>query len=241
MKRAAAVFVVLIMLFCSAQAGETGKMKILCYGDSNTYGYDPNSKGGRYPEDIIWPALLQDMLGDGYEIINEGQNGRTTAFDRSDFTGRNGLTALPETLERNGKVDMIIIMLGTNDVSVQLGLSPDEIAEGLELLVKEAIRLTEADGTRIAIVVPGAVGENYANSAFAGQLDAGSYEKSRAIVPLFAEAAEKYGCLFADASESVEISDIDSEHLTEKGHEQMAEIICSLIISADTAVENTPD
>ena len=111
------------------------RISVLCYGDSNTYGYDPHT-GGRYPYDKRWTTLLGNLLGSRYEVIPEGLNGRTTAYDRPGAAWKNGERSLIACLGTHKPVDYVIIMLGTNDCNADLGLSAGDIADGRETLVR---------------------------------------------------------------------------------------------------------
>ena len=90
------------------------KMKILCFGDSNTFGYIPG-RGGRYDRHTRWPGRLQELLGSAYQVIAEGLCGRTTAFDDVTEPGRSGLGRLREALGKNEPLALPIIVLGGND------------------------------------------------------------------------------------------------------------------------------
>lgn len=207
------------------------KTKILCYGDSNTYGYDPDSDWGRYPETVRWVEKLGILLGDGYEVANEGLNGRTTAYDWLEGSLRNGLTAFTPCLERQNPVDVLIFMLGTNDCSSDLSLPVEKIVEGLEKLVLKAKKEAKtADGKEpvFVLIVPAAIGENYVGTVFAHQLDGGSVIKSRALSEPYRALSEKYGTLFLDASD-LEVSPRDCEHLTVESHRLLAERVFELL------------
>lgn len=204
---------------------------ILCYGDSNTYGYDPRN-GGRYPREVRWTTILQNILGSEYEVISEGLNGRTTAYDREDGAWKNGYPYLQPCIGTHKPVDEIVIMLGTNDCNSDLHLSAEDIARGLEKLIKIVKDETEEmQGfvPEILIVVPAAIKSNYMNSPFVYQLDADSVKKSHDIAPLYKTLAAEYGCKYLDASESAEVSDIDSEHLTIEGHKTLAQMIAQAL------------
>lgn len=90
---------------------------ILCFGDSLTYGYNSRTKS-RYPTNKRWTGILQEKLGSGYKIIEDGLNGRTTIFDDPYLPDRNGSKCLPMILESNLPIDTVVIMLGTNDQSL---------------------------------------------------------------------------------------------------------------------------
>ena len=207
------------------------RINVVCYGDSNTYGYDPYT-GARYPYEKRWTTLLGEKLGDRYEVIPQGLNGRTTAYDRPGAAWKNGISSFVACLGMNKPVDILTIMLGTNDVNAGLGLSAEQIADGMENLVK----LTEENSPelqgyvpRIIVIAPAAIGDNYENSPFAYELTPESVRKSRDIGPLYQKLAEKHFCEFISAVDSVEVSDLDSEHLSEQGHRQLAELIYKTI------------
>lgn len=204
---------------------------VLCYGDSNTYGYDPRN-GLRYQKAIRWTTILQNLLGDEYEVVVEGLNGRTTAYDRPDGTFKNGLSYLTACLGSNKPLDYIIFMLGTNDCNADLNLSSKDIANGMEKLIETTLSETEwmqDNRPDIIIVVPAAIGDNYQTSPFAYQLNDDSIRKSHEIGPLYKEIAQKHNCKFLDCTNILEISSIDSEHLTENGHSKLAELLAQLI------------
>ncbi len=207
------------------------KISVLCYGDSNTYGYDPNT-GGRYPREKRWTTLLGEKLGDRYEVIAEGLNGRTTAYDRPGAAWKNGLSSFTAILGTHKPVDYLVIMLGTNDCNEELGLSAEDIARGMEALVSTAgEKAPELQGyvPEIIVAVPAAIREDYKDSPFAGELSPASVRKSRDIEPLYRDIADRHGCLFVSAAPGVEVSPHDCEHLTGSGHEQMAEMIYKAI------------
>ncbi|MBQ4217150.1 MAG: acylhydrolase, partial [Clostridiales bacterium] len=108
---------------------------VLCYGDSNTYGYDP-ATGGRYDADTRWPCVLGRILGDGYEVVEEGCNGRTTVFDDPNDDWKIGLDYIKGIVCSHRPVDILVIMLGSNDMKICYGASCEDIAEGMRAVVK---------------------------------------------------------------------------------------------------------
>lgn len=112
-------------------------MNILCFGDSNTWGYKPD-KSGRYDENIRWTGLLQKKLGSGYHIIEEGLCGRTTVFQDELREGRRGLDLIGVTVEMHNPIDLMIIMLGTNDCKTRYRASASVIAKGLDQVIRKA-------------------------------------------------------------------------------------------------------
>ena len=107
---------------------------ILCYGDSNTYGYNPVN-GLRYPKDIRWTGVLQKLLGEEYAVIEEGCNGRTTVFEDVAEPWKAGLGYLKPCLNTHKPIDFVIMMLGSNDLKRVFHASAKEIADGAEQLV----------------------------------------------------------------------------------------------------------
>ena len=204
---------------------------ILCYGDSNTYGYDPRS-GSRYPKEIRWTTILQAKLGNEYEVVPEGLNGRTTAYDRSDGDFLNGLTYLSTCLHTHKPLDYIVFMLGTNDCNVDLDLSSKDIALGMEKLIlktKDVIKEMQDYDSKIIVIVPASIGPNYENSIFAYQLDEQSVIKSKEIKYLYKDLCNKYDCVYLDCSD-LKVSDIDSEHLTIEAHSELANRLYSVLL-----------
>jgi lysophospholipase L1-like esterase len=110
---------------------------LVCFGDSNTWGYVPGSSGERFPREQRWPVILQELLGDGWDVVAEGLNGRTATFERPDSEGRNGLPYLLPCLLSHAPVDVVAIFLGTNDVNF---VDDDRIARCVGRLVDVARR-----------------------------------------------------------------------------------------------------
>ena len=111
-------------------------MKILCFGDSNTFGYIPG-RGGRYDRHTRWPGRLQELLGSAYQVIEEGLCGRTTIFDDPLREGRCGIRMLPVVLETHNPIDIIVVMLGTNDCKSIYGATADFIGKGISKLIRQ--------------------------------------------------------------------------------------------------------
>jgi lysophospholipase L1-like esterase len=112
-----------------------GLKRSLCYGDSNTWGFIP-AIGERYPYNIRWTGVLQSLLGPDFEVIEEGLNSRTTNIEDPNNIGRNGKKYLIPCLDSQFPLDVIILMLGTNDLKVRLNRSMQEIEAGVEELVQ---------------------------------------------------------------------------------------------------------
>ena len=202
-----------------------GKMKrILCYGDSNTYGCTSifaEGGPGRLDREHRWPCLLQKELGAGYEIIEEGLNGRTTAYDEPGRPERNGATFLPACIDAHMPLDLVIITLGTNDAKRGFGLSSDDTAKGIRMLVGIVRERTAGREPEILIVSPVPMDEK----ALADPVntDEDSLIKTREYAAKFGALAEETGCAFMDLSGIACTELADGIHLTEKAHAAAAE------------------
>ena len=186
---------------------------VVCFGDSNTHGADP-SGAGRMPREVRWPRVMARALGDGYEVIEEGLNGRTTCWETLIEPGRNGLTYLVPCLLSHAPVDLVIIMLGTNDLKRVLGLGAPEIAGGMARLVKESRQsLTGPDDTppAVLVVAPVPLGEVTEHSELWGFGEA--RETSRQLARFYALVAEDHGVGFFDAGSVATVHPDDGVHL----------------------------
>ncbi|MBR6228562.1 MAG: acylhydrolase, partial [Eubacterium sp.] len=154
---------------------------VLCYGDSNTYGFDPRT-GFRYPEGIRWTSRLAAQLGEEYRVIEEGCNGRTTIFDDPLEGWKNGLDYLKPCLNSHKPVDIVILMLGSNDLKETFHASPAGIADGAGVLVKTIQEFTqEKQGfvPKIILVSPPEIGEDIRHSGFYGSFLENAIDRSR--------------------------------------------------------------
>ena len=194
--------------------------KILCYGDSNTWGAVSGTKDKRYNQNQRWTKLLQKQLGDKYEVIEEGFRSRTTAFD--DFKGargnRNGATFFGQCVYTHDPLDYIIIFLGTNDLKSRFNANPKLSAKNIKT---NYIDLINSDFTndlikkpKIVIIAPSVVKEG-----FLEDFD-GAEDKSKKFNSEYQEMASQNNVLFVD-NENL-ICGIDGVHLTEQSHNILA-------------------
>jgi lysophospholipase L1-like esterase len=204
---------------------------VLCYGDSNTFGYIPET-GMRYPRDVLYPGRLQKLLGDDYAVIEEGCNGRTTIHDDPIDGWKNGLDYLKPCLNSHKPIDIVVLMLGSNDLKDTFHLTAKEIADGASILV-EVIRdfTQEKQGyiPKIILVSPPEIGVGIKNSPFYGAFYENAITESRRFPEFYSAAAEKHGCIFFNAAEYIYSSEVDSLHLTPEGHSVLAEKLCEVI------------
>jgi lysophospholipase L1-like esterase len=113
---------------------------LVCFGDSNTWGYVPGSVGERFSREQRWPVILQELLGKDWEVVAEGLNGRTATIDRPDSEGRNGLPYLLPCLHSHTP-DVVVLFLGTNDVNY---IDDERVARCVARLV-EIVRRCDAE------------------------------------------------------------------------------------------------
>lgn len=194
---------------------------ILCFGDSNTHGYNPND-GTRWPYSVRWTGILQKELGNDFHVIEEGLGGRTSVFDDPLEPGRKGIRDIPMLIETHKPLDLVIIMLGTNDTKNWFSASPVAIAAGCGKVIEafQDFRYGESKKPEILLVSPIYIGPETEKSGCAG-FDISSHEKTLQLAPLYKAEAEKHGVSFFDAATVAEPG-IDNVHLDIEGHKKFA-------------------
>lgn len=193
--------------------------QILCFGDSNTYGYIPGT-GKRYTNKERWTGLLQQSLRNNAEIIEEGVVGRTTVYEDARRPGLNGSELLPGVLKNHTSLDTIILMLGTNDCKTIYHASPEEIGNGIEYLLNQIKE--SAPAAKIILISPILLGERVWEKEFDPEFNRNSVEVSKGLKRVYSSIAKKYGADFLAASDYANPSEVDQEHLTVEGHRSLA-------------------
>lgn len=196
--------------------------EILCFGDSNTYGLVP-ATCNRYPFNVRWTGLLSNKLGSEYNVVEEGLCGRTTMFDDKDRPYRNGSELLPVLLESHMPLDLVIIMLGTNDCKSEYNTTPEKIAEGVIKLIKQVRHFD--DEKKILLISPIHLGENVWKSGFDPEFSKNSVNISKQLKEVYKDISLKYNTEFLSASDYVKASNKDEEHLDSDGHSILADVI----------------
>ena len=213
------------------------KKHIVCLGDSNTHGYcaDPAdcADGGiRFNEDERWTQRLQSLLGEDCLVVEEGLSGRTTCFNDPIHEGLSALDYITPCLKSHEFVDLLVIMLGTNDVKERFAASAACVAIGMARLVKKAMA-TECWGDKkpnILVIAPPHIGEGMPASAVGATMGSGCVEKSRELAHYYKEQCELIGCHFLDAQAlGCEFNTVDYMHLTRRGHAALAEGLAKYI------------
>lgn len=205
---------------------------VLCYGDSNTYGFNPLN-GLRYPPDVRWTGRLGRILGNSWQVIEEGCNGRTTIYDDPEDGWKNGLEYLRQCLNSHKPVDFVILMLGSNDLKRTFQVPAEKLAAGIQVLTGVILSFTqEKQGFRpqIILVSPPRIGPGITRSPFAAAFCADAAVKSGQFSACYRETARQYGCIFFDAAQYVQPSEADSLHLMPQAHAVLARELGNLLL-----------
>lgn len=206
--------------------------RILCYGDSNTWGYISGTDHQRYDNTRRWTKLLAKYLGDEFEVIEEGLNSRTLISNdlRPGKEGKNGYEYLLPCLDTHDPIDLVILMLGTNELKSTYNKTPEEIGDLLEKYFIKTIlnRKSQIKDSypKLLIVTPPIINEltNY------GRKDnkyVGATEKSKKLGPIYEKIAKKYNCYYL-SNEGLDVG-IDGVHLTEESHNKLAKSLNEII------------
>ena len=204
---------------------------VLCFGDSNTHGIDPTG-AGRFDRSIRWTALLQGLLGTEWHVIEEGCGGRTTVWEDPIEGSKNGAAYLVPCLNSHKPLDLVILLLGTNDLKQRFGLGPEDIARGAGVLVDLCLASRAGHGGRvpeILLVAPPPLA-SLSGTPFE-RMFAGAEEKSRLLGAHYEAVSREKGCRFLDLSGVVRSSPIDGIHWESAEHAALANKLAPLIQS----------
>lgn len=171
------------------------------------------------------------LLGEEYYVIEEGCGGRTTVWEDNLELHKNGRTALPVALASHKPLDLVILMLGTNDCKARFSLLPEDIASGageLVELVRQYPYGTEYPVPRVLLVSPIEIGENIAHSKFTG-FRAEAHELSRKLPNLYRKKAEELNCGYFAASSAAKPSTLDSLHMEAEDHRALAYALAEMV------------
>jgi lysophospholipase L1-like esterase len=206
---------------------------LLTYGDSNTYGTPPIITRGspaRFDSATRWPPLCAKALGADWHLVEEGLPGRTTCFDDPIMIGRNGIVGLRMALASHGPVDVLTLMLGTNDVKSRFGNTADDIVAGLAMLTDMALgpEMTPLHPKlKVLLICPPPVVET-------GSLAAefiGAAAKSKALAKVASAYAKARNIGFLDAGSVLEVSPTDGIHFEPEGHKALGAAVAKAITS----------
>lgn len=196
---------------------------IVCFGDSNTHGFDPISLA-RLPYTKRWPGMLSMLLGTDYQIHEEGLSGRTTVFDDPFYEGLCGLDYITPCLMSHEPVDLLIIMLGTNDAKIRFQASAEDIAQGMKQLVLKAQHTTcwGTNAPNILVVAPPPIIPAYLSGPCQDEMGPGCCEKFITLASLYQQVALELGVSFFDAASVCQTDASDGIHLNSSGHAALA-------------------
>lgn len=208
------------------------QVRILCYGDSNTWGYISGSNHLRYGNDKRWTKVLANLLGNNFEIIEEGLNSRTLISNdlRPGKEGKNGYEYLIPCLDTHDPIDLVILMLGTNELKNTYNKSAKEIGELLEEYFVKTILNRKSQFKesypKLLIVTPPVINE-YTEYCKKDNKYLGATEKSKQLNTIYENLAKKYNCYFLN-NDGLDVG-IDGVHLTEESHKKLAELLYNKI------------
>lgn len=198
------------------------KKRILCYGDSNTWG-NISGTPDRFDPDVRWTGVLQRALGDDYLVIEEGYNGRTSVFTDIVEGRLSGLDYFGPCLDSQSPLDLVIIMLGTNDLKIRFGVEAQTIAFGFGRYL-DKLKTTPMMGgmPRVLLVSPILLDESYKqNVLFHGMFGEDGVERSKALAPAYKAFAEANGIDFMDAALYASPVEVDGVHMGADSHERL--------------------
>lgn len=205
---------------------------ILCFGDSNTYGFDASTKG-RFPWGVRWTSIVQKRLGENVRVVEEGLGGRTTVWEDPIENRMSGKEYLLPCLESHWPLDLMVLMLGTNDLKARFGLEACDIAAGAENLVCMAKDFFQKQGGNPPVLVlsPIEVAEGIETLPFCELLGGSSaVRRSREFPVYFREMANRNGCGFLAASDYAKPCALDGLHLDAEGHRRLGEAVAEKIL-----------
>lgn len=205
------------------------KKRVLVFGDSNSWGWIPGSDGDRMPADTRWPGVMQTELGDDFDVIEECQNGRTTMWDDpNEPVDKNGLRHLPVVLESQKPVDLVIVMLGTNDLKNHFNLNAFAIAHSCGVLLD---RILESDAgpdkaaPKVMLIAPAPV----VGGCPFGHLFDDAPAKSAGFKSAYAEVAAEREIPFLNAGDFASCPVPDSIHIDEESCGRLGKAVAAKV------------
>ena len=205
--------------------------RILCFGDSLTWGHDPDAMGHRLEN--RWPVTLQNFLGPDYTVIEEGQCGRNIATEDPPEGEKNGLTYILPCLESHSPLDLVIIMLGTNDCKRKFSYSVQDIAMEMERFLQKVLchrQFSSPNAYGILLVSPPPMNSGLMASWFG---DLFEYEvgmkKSLALKQPYEQLARRFGIDFMDAGQHCQSSTVDGIHLDDENQRKLGRAVAERV------------
>jgi lysophospholipase L1-like esterase len=200
---------------------------IVCFGDSNTWGFDP-LQGSRFDIHQRWPGVLRNALSTEYWVVEEGMGGRTVVYDDLVEGFQCGRDYLIPCLKSHTPVDLVIIMLGTNDLKKRFSLPACDIAKGVNVLVDLVHKANFPPGyqaPQVLLIAPPPILE----VGRFKEIFAGGAEKSLELGQYYADIAGMSGCYFIDAGKIICSSPVDGIHLDPGEHFKLGQAVAEKV------------
>ena len=199
--------------------------KILCYGDSNTFGYNP-CDASRYDTHTRWTAVLQNILGNEYKVIEEGMCDRTGIADNDKGFLFSAQRHFPKLMPKTKEVDILVLWIGTNDLQFKYNLSLEQIEKGLEKL----IIIAQNYAKKIILIPSVELSDNILDGYFRCQFDSESVLKSKEMSKIYKKLRRIYNLEYFDINEFVRPSEADGLHYDTKGHTIIAQKLSEFLV-----------
>jgi lysophospholipase L1-like esterase len=201
--------------------------RILCYGNSNTFGYDALD-GSRFSEENRWPTVMAERLGCKITVIEEGYNGRTIR-DIGPFGGlMNGTSYFPVCVEQHNPLHLVILHLGINDLFLSGGLNVRVIAEGMGYLVELGRGVAvkpRREPTEFLVIAPPPVNPGMPDASF----HRGEIEASLLLTVEYEKVCRRLDCYFFDAGRVIEAMALDGVHLDAESHRTLGACVAAFL------------
>ncbi len=201
--------------------------ELLCFGDSNTYGVNPENNE-RFGRDERWTGLLQNLLGQDFYVIEDGYRGRSTCFADDSDPYRSAIKVLEPVLKTHSPLDLIVIMLGTNDFKAQFNMTAKVSGYALKRIVDKIHNYYGKECPKILLVSPIMMGEGVENSRF-WECDKRAYEEIKKVPAVYEEVARQTDSAFFAAS-TVASAGSDCLHMTLESHRALADALAPIIV-----------
>ena len=217
------------------------KIQVLCYGDSNTWGcigkwVESDEPSARYDTDTRWPTVLQQELGEQFHVIEEGLGGRTTIYPHPTEPWKNGEPYLTPCLHTHRPLDLVVIMLGTNDLQLKKDITAEELPNGISRLV-DIVQSQKKTGRgnvppKILIIAPIEVlpsspeGRTAVYAKFRCEIGT---QLSRMLPAVYEQVAKEKGCYFLNAQDYAQPGPADGVHFDAESHISLGRGVASFI------------
>ncbi|WP_028390134.1 GDSL-type esterase/lipase family protein [Bacillus cihuensis] len=203
------------------------KKRIVCFGDSNTWGFDARTMK-RFSDGVRWTSLLGELLGDDFQVVEEGLSGRTSVVDDPLFEGLNGYSYIHPCLMSHAPLELVIIMLGTNDTKERFHLTSYNIAQGIARLSLKAKNTPVGENGRfpkVLVIAPPPIGKEYYDTDIGKSMGRECDRKSDELAVHISGLLQAQGIEFLDTKGLVPMNQIDFMHLDEEGHKKLSEVV----------------